>query len=176
MAEFEGFKSVGVKKIHPLNWDPTKEEKMKEMTTAEAAKQLKKPGDKVHFINEKGQRSCMVLIDQDRMRDLHEQDLKRAADRIAPETFNALKMQTAIILANEPTVSRYAEVAQDLTEILQDAYDQVGEPRSRGGGQGNIFYTHCKHINPGWDGKAQTFMNEVKGLYAVIAQIEALRS
>ena len=146
---------------------------MKQMTTEEAASQLKKPGDKVHFINEKGQRSCMVLIDQDRMRDLREQDLKRAAERVDPETFNALKMEVALIIANEPTVSRYEEVAKDLTEILQDAYDQVGEPKR---GQGNIFYTHCKHINPEWDGKAQTFMNEVKGLHAVITQIEALRS
>lgn len=145
----------------------------KQMTTEEAARQLKKPGDKIHFINETGQRSCMVLIDPDRMRDLHAQDLKRAADRIDPETFNALKMQTTLILANEPTVSRYAEVAQDLTEILQDAYDQVGEPKR---GQGNIFHSHCKYINPEWYGKAQTFMNEVKGLHTMITQIEALRS
>lgn len=138
----------------------------------EAAGKLKKPGDKVTFTNEEGHRCVLIRIDKDEMKTMQERTVQLAADRLQPETFNALKMEVTRVLADEPRVSEYEAVAKNLLSLVQDAYDQIGQRTKRS--PSNAFYTHCKHINPEWYGKAQTFMSQVKALYTLLNQIEEL--
>lgn len=102
-------------------------------------------------------------IDTEKISKRHLESVRKVAEKLPPERVMFLVRMLQDVLNNEPTITEYLEIANDLAENIQNCYDIVGRP--------NLFHHPFKNINPEIYGKAQTLRKEVHQLLETMWEV-----
>jgi len=98
----------------------------------------------------------------EQLAEIHKKSLD-VMSKCSTKTLKEIRKLCELNMNDEPLVSLYINRSYYMTNLLEEAYREIGKP--------NSLHYFVKEISPEIYGKAQTFMDRIAELYSMIEEV-----